>query len=274
MTHSDLDSHFVQGLRLLHSSNKDSMDQLRSLLDEAIKQKHGLSKMLCNVLHKKYTMEEPVLSDHSSTSSKRSKSSSASSKHSHKSNKSDSPEEVIPRTPPELLISDDPLAEILEDDLTCVVCKGMDVGARNRLVECADCHALYHQECHTPHIQDSQIDVPKLLWYCSNCIKAHQPPKDKPPPKPPVESKKDVKKSTSSSKHSDKYKSSSSHSVITDSSVSKTTPSINIITGDRRLKDVTKKAKGDKRSSSTSSSKYTSSSSSSKNSEKSSRKND
>ncbi|XP_015113539.1 integrator complex subunit 12 [Diachasma alloeum] len=362
MTHSDLDSHFVQGLRLLHSSNKDSVDQLRSLLDEAIKQKHGLSKMLCNVLHKKYTMEEPVLSDHSSTSSKRSKSSSSSSKHSHKSSKSDSPEELIARTPPDLLISDDPLGEILEDDLTCVVCKVMDVGARNRLVECADCYALYHQECHTPHIPDTQIDAPKTLWYCSNCIKAHQPAKDKPPPKPLIESKKnvkkstsrtvsgddlpcvickvtkagarnrlvecgdcyalyhqechtpqipdaqvdapktlwycsncikthqpakdepppkslidskkDVKKSTSSSKHSEKYKSSFSHSVITDSAASKMTPSINIITGDRRIKDVTKKGKGDKRSSSTSSSKYTSSSSSSKNFDKSSRKND
>lgn len=118
-------------------------------------------------------MEEPVLSDHSSCSSKKSKSSSSSSKHS-KFHKSDSIEELTIRdTPPDILQSDDPLAAILEDDLTCVICKGMDVGARNTLVECGDCHSLYHQECHTPHIQDSQIDVPKLVWYCSNCIKAH-----------------------------------------------------------------------------------------------------
>lgn len=113
-------------------------------------------------------MEEPVLSDHSSCSSKKSKSS-TSSKHSDKSSKSNSPEEIV-----DMIAIDDPLAEILEDDLTCVVCKGMDVGARNRLVECGDCHSLYHQECHTPTIQDTQIDVPKLIWYCSNCIKAHQ----------------------------------------------------------------------------------------------------
>lgn len=53
MTQLELDPQFVQGLRLLHSSNKDSMDQLRLLLDETIKQKYGLAKMLCNVLHKK-----------------------------------------------------------------------------------------------------------------------------------------------------------------------------------------------------------------------------
>jgi len=119
-------------------------------------------------------MEEPVLSDHSSSSSKKSKSSS-SSKHSSKSSKNSSPVNLPARdTPPDILQSDDTLAlEILEDDLTCVICKGMDVGARNRLVECQECHSLYHQECHVPHILDSQIDnVPKQVWYCSNCSKS------------------------------------------------------------------------------------------------------
>lgn len=53
MAQLELDPHFIQGLRLLHSINKDSADQLRTLLDEAIRQKHGPVKMLCNVLHKK-----------------------------------------------------------------------------------------------------------------------------------------------------------------------------------------------------------------------------
>ena len=115
-----------------------------------------------------------MLSDHSSSSSKKSKSSS-SSKHSSKSSKNSSPVNLPARdTPPDILQSDDTLAlEILEDDLTCVICKGMDVGARNRLVECQECHSLYHQECHVPHILDSQIDnVPKQVWYCSNCPKS------------------------------------------------------------------------------------------------------
>lgn len=53
MTQLELDPQFTQGLRLLHSTNKDSAEQLRALLDEAIKQKYGPSKMLSNVLHKK-----------------------------------------------------------------------------------------------------------------------------------------------------------------------------------------------------------------------------
>lgn len=42
----------------------------------------------------------------------------------------------------------------------------MDVGARNRLLECSDCHMLYHQECHKPIVtnQDS-FDT----WVCQNC---------------------------------------------------------------------------------------------------------
>ena len=53
MSQLELDPQFTQGLHLLHSANKDSAEQLRALLDEAIKLKYGPSKMLSNVLHKK-----------------------------------------------------------------------------------------------------------------------------------------------------------------------------------------------------------------------------
>ncbi|XP_047364093.1 integrator complex subunit 12 isoform X1 [Vespa velutina] len=259
MSQLELDPQFTQGLRLLHSTNKDSAEQLRALLDEIIKQKYGPSKMLSNVLHKKYMMEEPVLSDHSSSSS--SKKSKSSSKHSSKSSKNSSPVNLPARdTPPEIIQSDDTLAlEILEDDLTCVICKGMDVGARNRLVECVECHSLYHQECHVPHILDSQIDVPRLVWYCSNCTKS-QAPKERSSPKTVIESKsKEQKKPNSSSKHSEKYKSSSnnvnqSQPINRNSFPSgigggpKIIPNIHIISADRRLKDMMKKAKQEKRS--------------------------
>ncbi|XP_029167532.1 integrator complex subunit 12-like [Nylanderia fulva] len=245
MTQLELDPQFTQGLRLLHSTNKDSAEQLRALLDEAIKQKYGPSKMLSNVLHKKYMMEEPVLSDHSSSSSKKSKSSS-SSKHSSKSSKNSSPVNLPARdTPPDILQADDNLAmEILEDDLTCVICKGMDVGARNRLVECQECHSLYHQECHVPHILDSQIDVPKQVWYCSNCPKS-QVSKDRSSPKTVIEGKSKEQKKPSSS------------------TGAKVTPNIHIISADKRLKDMMKKAKQDKRNTATATSSKSSSSSTS-----------
>ncbi|XP_012258136.2 integrator complex subunit 12 [Athalia rosae] len=267
MSQLELDPQFMQGLRLLHSPNKDSAEQLRSLLDEAIRLKHGPAKMLCNVIHKKYTMEEPVLSDHSSGSSKKSKGSSSSSKQSSKSSKNSSPINLPSRdTPPDIIQTDDTFAlEILEDDLTCVICKGMDVGARNTLVECVECHSLYHQECHTPHILDTQIDDPRFVWYCSNCSKSQQTTKES-SPKTVVEGKsKEHKKSSSSSKHSDKYKSSSSNAAQSQpnsggstptggSNGPKLTPNINIVSADRRLRDMMKKVKQEKRSNSSGSS--------------------
>lgn len=69
---------------------------------------------------------------------------------------------------PDPLQTDD-LADLL-GDVACIICKGMDVGAKNRLVECEKCHSLYHQECHTPHILDSQVDN-NVEWYCCNCAK-------------------------------------------------------------------------------------------------------
>ncbi|XP_023248465.1 integrator complex subunit 12-like isoform X2 [Copidosoma floridanum] len=273
MTALDLDPQFLQALRLLHSNNRDSVEQLRSLLDEAIRQKYGASKMLTNTLHKKYATEEQ-LSDHSSTSSKKSKSSS-SSKHS-KSSKNDSP--IIIREPtPDPLQSDDNLADILED-VACVICNEMSVGARNRLVECVKCGSLYHQECHTPHILDSQVDSHPGEWYCYNCTRTQLPPKEKErsSPKSVYESKtKEYKKSSSSSSSSNgKYKSSSSSSQQstigsnTSGSNLKSVPNINIVSADKRLKDMIKKAKQDKRgrSGTSSSSKHSSTSSSSRSS--------
>ena len=32
--------------------------------------------------------------------------------------------------------------------VACVVCKSFDVQTGNTLVECQDCHNLYHQDCH------------------------------------------------------------------------------------------------------------------------------
>lgn len=42
----------------------------------------------------------------------------------------------------------------------------MDVGARNRLLECSDCHSLYHQECHRPVVTPLEADD---VWICQGC---------------------------------------------------------------------------------------------------------
>ena len=54
----------------------------------------------------------------------------------------------------------------------CVVCSsGNGSMAGNQLVECHECHELYHQNCHKPHITDQSINDPRHVWYCRNCSK-------------------------------------------------------------------------------------------------------
>ncbi|ESN93662.1 hypothetical protein HELRODRAFT_88378, partial [Helobdella robusta] len=40
----------------------------------------------------------------------------------------------------------------------------------NRLVECQECHSLYHQECHKPAITED-VNDPRFVWYCFKCSK-------------------------------------------------------------------------------------------------------
>lgn len=57
----------------------------------------------------------------------------------------------------------------LKEDLMCIVCNRIDVRANNCLLECSDCHMLYHQQCHEPIVTNqNSFDA----WICQNCKKA------------------------------------------------------------------------------------------------------
>lgn len=56
-------------------------------------------------------------------------------------------------------------------DLACVVCKSIEHRPGNVLVECQECHSLYHQECHKPPATSQEISDPRTIWYCSKCSK-------------------------------------------------------------------------------------------------------
>lgn len=140
MSSIDFDPSIKLCLKYLHSGASDSTEQLRLTLDEHIRQTYGSSKTLGNVLPKKYLAEEKM----ESTRSK------------HKSDKTSktvpvsqpSPQQIqIPeRDDDDGLVMDGELAfDLLEEDLTCTVCRQIAVQAGNRLVECVACRALYHQ---------------------------------------------------------------------------------------------------------------------------------
>ncbi|KAH6942001.1 hypothetical protein HPB50_027140 [Hyalomma asiaticum] len=63
----------------------------------------------------------------------------------------------------------------------CVMCNQQDVTAKNQLIECQECHCLYHQECHRPPATDYDVNDPRLVWYCARCTKNMKKMTIKPP---------------------------------------------------------------------------------------------
>lgn len=206
---SDLDPVFRQALKYLHSSQTDAAENIRKALDEVIRQKHGSSKMLINTLNKKYIAEESkatgsgLLKSISSTRRSSHKSSDSSS-----NNSNSSPVQIIATTSgittpttttvlatdlsgqtqeiPVIIsipdstggttisaIDDNAMDTNLQhdfEDLLCVICRRIDLSAKNRLIECTKCNLLYHQECHSPQLKDADLaNGQELTWLCSDC---------------------------------------------------------------------------------------------------------
>ncbi|XP_045512862.1 integrator complex subunit 12 [Pieris brassicae] len=224
MSSIDFDPAIKLCLKYLHSSASDSTEQLRLTLDDTIRQIYGSSKTLGNVLSKKYLNEEKT------SSPSRSK---------HKSDKSSSSKTIpMPQHSPQQIqiperegdvgdMDDGELAfDLLQEDLTCVVCRQIAVQAGNRLVECDACHALYHQDCHKPVISDNDMSSG---WHCASCLAQGF-----------VYSNKVVKSPT---RVSDSTPVKITTSASASSSPSKVvTPNINIISADKRIQTMKKKA--------------------------------
>lgn len=198
----ELDPIFRQALRYLHSSQTDAAENIRKSLDDVIKQKHGSSKMLINTLSKKHIAEESKATGSGVIISTR--------RSSHKSSDSssnNSPVQIITTTnittPTTTVLTTDLSGQTQEipviislpdsangttitavddnamdtnihnslfEDLACVVCRRIDFVAKNRLIECTKCNSLYHQECHSPQIKDSDLDKEQeAAWMCTDC---------------------------------------------------------------------------------------------------------
>lgn len=200
-TSVELDPIFRQALKFLHSPSSDAAENIRRALDDVIKQKHGPNKMLINTLSKKYIAEESkatgsgVLKAAVRRPSNRSSDSSSSSPVQIIATTSTTSTTTVITTDSSgqtqeipVIISlpdssnsatiaaiddnamDTNIHNSLFDDLACVICRRIDLSAKNRLIECSKCTSLYHQECHSPQIKDSDlINGQELSWCCSNC---------------------------------------------------------------------------------------------------------
>ncbi|KAJ2947037.1 hypothetical protein O0L34_g16382 [Tuta absoluta] len=228
MSSIDFDPAIKLCLKYLHSSAPDSTEQLRLTLDDHIRQTFGSAKTLGNVLPRKYLNEEKMESPRTK----------------HKNEKASSSKTVpVPQQSPQQLQipereNDDGTMDgelpfdLLEEDLTCAVCRQIAVQAGNRLVECDACHALYHQDCHKPVISDNDMGTG---WQCASCLASqgfttgYNKSSSSKSPSQVSGSTTPVKISSAASSAS------SSPSKIV-------TPNINIISADKRLQIMKKKA--------------------------------
>ncbi|KAL1505235.1 hypothetical protein ABEB36_004843 [Hypothenemus hampei] len=194
MSTNDLDPHLLKCIGLLYESRqlrKGDSVPLQHILEDAIFQKTGVVKDYTDIFQSHLLpreSDEPVV---------------AASIYDELGDHSDNDLEL--------------------DDLSCVVCNKMDVGVRNRLLECRDCHALYHQECHKPAVIEEDVTE---SWTCSNCRpysvkklkiseKEHVPVKSSSSSSSSSKSESHRHSTSSSSSHkssSEKYKSSSKSS--------------------------------------------------------------
>lgn len=246
MSTVDIDPTFKHALKLLHSANAESAEKIRNLLDELIKQRYGGSKTLNSTLSKKHLAEESTAGG-SNLYVRKQKPAVAVVRAispvigSVPDSKQQSPEKSDPTlesvtlesltVPPppsgsiilsisdvegndeddDVVMEEDQLKEL--EDLMCIVCKRMEHTARNRLVECADCHSLYHQECHKPAISEADANDQENAWFCTLCrSKSISKPTSSSSPAIGSPSKVSSSSSHSKSSSSKHYESSSSSS--------------------------------------------------------------
>lgn len=148
-----IDPVLARGVKLLLSNDPDAADQLRAMLDDALRNKYGVGMKL----PAKIAIEEPG----------------------RKSSDSQSPKLHSPSPP--VAVSDESSGSAsadLEDsfcmnftELSCVVCGQFNVGVRNQLMECNSCQQLYHQDCHNPPVKE----LASSNWDCAECLKKKQP---------------------------------------------------------------------------------------------------
>lgn len=159
---SIIDPKIAKSIKLLLSSDPLSTEQLRLMLEESIRAKFE-SKKVISMTNMKFKNSNGISSP----------------KREPLIHLLCDPSAIVPEedcTDDKLLHSyctddNDELTalEMFEENL-CVVCKIVTSTSSNRIVECLDCHKLYHQACAKPKIE-ADVDDPRFKWYCHNCNK-------------------------------------------------------------------------------------------------------
>jgi len=196
----ELDPVFIRALRLLHSTSKESGIQLKAMLDESIRMKKnpGLQPSKITAPAPQQSKDANVKDNDRRNLDKLKRDLSELVPESKKPrihsparsspglapsggfSKSHTPSPTPTPTPPnhgDHQSGGNSSADELDldvdleglNDLCCSICKTLNQGNGNKLMECHTCQNLYHQECHKPAISNQEADDPRLVWNCSNC---------------------------------------------------------------------------------------------------------
>ncbi|XP_011633297.1 integrator complex subunit 12-like [Pogonomyrmex barbatus] len=188
---SDIDEDFFDALALLHSTEQNSAEKLRRMLDACIERKYGPEKTLAARMPKRFlrNVDESILL---TQTSKRQKTGQSAKKSEFWDNDLEiislletneaknmgenignhrtfdikvsedcKDEEDIPR----ISIPDEGSA----DGIVCKICNGAKLGPLI-LLECQECQETYHPLCHQPPIIDVDVYDPRFVWRCNRCI--------------------------------------------------------------------------------------------------------
>lgn len=174
----EVDPVLKKAIKLLHSTNPTSASELRMLLDEAIKLRFGPDKMISK------NMSQRMVDDEANFPGRATPQPPAQAMATDEIiNLTNSPDKMPADSPDTIADSDDGSAAGIAmsgvvntgdtgdfGDLNCCVCGEMVYKATNRLIECSECGALYHQECHKPPITNEEAaDDQVHIWQCDTC---------------------------------------------------------------------------------------------------------
>ncbi|GAB1602366.1 integrator complex subunit 12-like isoform X2 [Argonauta hians] len=210
----ELDPLFTKALKLLHSKSKDAEYQLRLMVEEVVAQRKGLP-VKHDFLESIQEGKKPRL-DLFSSLEKEEKQSKEKDRDAERSRKDREPKDKEDRDrrekgmsekssvsatekvekssvilekssykEPEIVVSSDDNMDttdfILDLGIACIMCQQFEVTSGNQLIECQECHHLYHQECHKPAVVGQDVNDPRFVWYCSRCVKSLEKMATKPP---------------------------------------------------------------------------------------------
>ncbi|XP_050429120.1 integrator complex subunit 12 [Adelges cooleyi] len=181
---TELEPFIKNGLKLLRRTKDVSVIKLMwKNFEEAIAEQYGPNRRPTNVAKKlsvptALMTKELGIDQSDVVAEDESSSSSSSSSPALSTNKTIV--EVCSSPPPTITLEQaksDPVINIdsdsdMDTDLeaySCCACKESFVHMGNSLVECLDCHSMYHQNCHNPPITDINLNDPRIVWYCGNC---------------------------------------------------------------------------------------------------------